>query len=170
MPNVKLTVTGFYFRRTVDVPAGASVINVMEEARSQNGNVQIPTDPASDSAWFDFELGQMGRFVKRISIEYDQRPQSNQTLDGRPFCPPTLTKGTYAFTDGGSTNPQWTWQYYIRRESDQVITAEQIIIPATESSARYELQDGDTIIWRLIGICIEPTEGTGKPSGIVPYV
>ncbi|MFN3193093.1 MAG: hypothetical protein ACE361_21465 [Aureliella sp.] len=157
MKNAILDVTGMFFRTSVSVKDDASVLDVMQAAKAQGG------DPS-----FDFEPDASGRFLKRVTVDY---------LD--PTDPPTSRQdpnrtypiGRYTWDDeaNGQTNPQLVWQYYVFDAGGKLLTGPEgpqgkrkIVAFADSYKEGLELDNGYSIVWRLVAIFIAPNGGSIK--------
>ncbi|MEM1451584.1 MAG: hypothetical protein AAF957_08550 [Planctomycetota bacterium] len=152
--KVTLSVTGFYFQRTVDVLPGASVKDVMD---------QVVAATASEDSIFQYmaeQPNQPDSYLATISIFHAKPVTSRKGEPGKPKR--QYPAGLYTFTDGGQTNPAPVWQYYIFDANGGLKSADQIEVPFGQSNAMYPLADGDTIVWRLVGICVGPTATPAK--------
>lgn len=160
---INLDIAGFYYRISVPADGIVTVLDLMNAAkgiRSDNGGV------------LDFRLDFYDRFIETISVNYDRasNPESRQE-NLTPSLPKRRPTGLYSFTDDvtdpanrisspGRVPGLHAWQYYIS-DSTGVMKSQigptglRGIAPVAESDQLpfgAPLADGDTVVWRLIGI------------------
>lgn len=73
-------------------------------------------------------------------------------------------EGFYYLEDDLGINPIKTWQWYIVKPDGTIFNFGTKFVPfsLTVASGGYEVQDGDTIVWRLLSIVTDPIELTPR--------
>lgn len=147
--TIKIDITGFYYEQKIDAEGIVTVEDAMRAAAQS---------PAPNGGILSVSSDLNG-FVNSITVEYPStaRPVSRQSGGPRPV-------GTYSYDDnplnGGNVIPgsgnvdgQLAWQYYVRR-GGAVVNADRRIVPfdRSDEGSVGPLQDGDVIVWRLVGI------------------
>jgi len=139
MIKVNVSIVGFYFGLEVEVPDGASIQDAMVAAMN-NSRGQDPS--------FTFTATSYGT-LSNVTVVHTSRAQSRNSDK-------TYDPGVYSYTDDPDVgNPSLVWQYYIFSSEDERREKRGTEIPFAKNPLK--LQDGDQIIWRLVGICTGPT-------------
>lgn len=86
-----------------------------------------------------------GQEIDSITVEFNERPRLN-----RPY-----EVGMYVLKDSQVTNPNLVLQYYIVDANNVQKNRNNRTAPFT-SAPDAVIQDGDTIIWRQVSICVGP--------------
>lgn len=161
---ITLDIAGFYYRGSVP-PSG--IVTVLELMKALRG-VRTP-----NGGVLDFRLDRDDRFIETISVDYDRtsNPESRQQ-NLTPSLPKRRPTGLYSFTDDvmdpanrisspGRVPGLHAWQYYVSdidgkmKSQFNPTTGLRGIAPVAESDQDpfgAPLADGDTVVWRLIGI------------------
>jgi hypothetical protein len=164
---ITLDITGFYYSFQVPYRNDLkTVFDLMKAAmgeKSNNGGIMT----------FSLEEPPKDDFLSSITVKYGPtgKPTSRQTnLD--PTIPPLRPTGTYSFTDDvtkpanrissgepGGVPGLLTWQYYIIDKNGVLQSGagsdrKRTIVPMklSDKNGQRALQDGDTVVWRLVGI------------------
>lgn len=137
--KVKVSIVGFYFEIDVDLKEGATISDAMDAASVAS---------LGTNAEMVFSADAYG-FLSMVTVLHKERAKSRNSKR-------TYDKGTYSFTDDAARgNPALIWQYYIFSKDDQRQEERGSEIPFRKS--KTTLQEGDQVIWRLVGICTGPT-------------
>ncbi|MDP4021039.1 hypothetical protein Q8W71_00245 [Methylobacterium sp. NEAU 140] len=148
---IKLDITGFYYSIDVDSSGVTTVLDVLNRAngiRSPNGGVLS----------FRLDKG----FVSSLTVEYDGQSSPKSRQNNSPFGP-NRPVGIYSYTDdvfsqsnrisnSGNIPGLLAWQYYIFDSAGKQKSGDRTIVPVSKASTTFQIQDGDRIVWRLIGI------------------
>ena len=168
MPKVTLDIAGFFFDRTVTIPKGSTVEDLMQAVKKAND----PKD--TSSAIFDFQpgIGKESGFIDEISILHRGGSAKSRQKGGRVY-----PDGLYSYADdpvemkkkrlspeGKDSGIVLAWQYYVyskksvdkNRENSGI---KREIVPFSDSKRDYPLENGDTVVWRLVALSLGPTKG-----------
>lgn len=168
MPQVTLDIAGFFFDKTVKIPKGSTVKDLMQAVKDAND----PND--NKTAIFDFRegIGQESGFIDEISILHRGNSAKSRQKGGRVY-----PDGLYSYADdpvekkkkrlspeGKDSGIVLAWQYYVysKKSVDKNREGSGIkreIVPFSDSKKDYPLEDGDTVVWRLIALSLGPTKG-----------
>ncbi|MEM7477966.1 MAG: hypothetical protein AAF483_23515 [Planctomycetota bacterium] len=157
--TVQLRVVGIYYNRpiTFEVEPGTTptVFSVMKAARDQF--------PISSPEGFDFvSTASTNPSMEVIrhnfsgSYDFDGNGVTTDPVDGPTLRGRSRSAGTYELGEQAIRGGLVGWQYYVVRGNTVVSTT-----PASrgfQSFAKFEVQDGDKVIWRLVAIATENTE------------
>ena len=158
--TVQLRVVGIYFNTPITFEsASPSIASLMYEA-SKQFPIDLPggfaytstksTDPSVVSISHNFN----GRF------DYDGNGSTADSVDGLTLAGETLKAGIYELIEQSIAGGLVGWQYYVIRGKDVVSTTP----PSRgfQSYSKFILQDGDKVIWRLVGIAKTPVKRTSR--------
>lgn len=155
MAQVTLDIVGLYFDATTTVPDGSTIKDVMLQIEAETRN-------EAKRLVFGTEIRSNGReFIDWIMVQHSERPVSRQRKEK------TYPAGTYVASDTDTEVLENTrikgltlvWQYYLydrsgvdksRKKGGQLTRK---IVPFSEE----KVEDGDHIVWRLVGIMVEPS-------------
>lgn len=179
MPRVNLEITGFFYRREVLVPDGASTVKeVMDAAEELSGFPKLVVIPEA-----------AGGFLKTIIVSHAGNTAiSGQTQVDGSSVSRTYPDGVYVGEDdkvsfsANEQNPILVsddglsqvnaWQYYVYDASSVDLNRQagaRRIVPYTNpfpsTEAPRPFQDDDTVVWRQVTISVAPTFGTNS-SGL----
>lgn len=180
---VEVDITGFYFDEKVIIKKGSTVFDVMKAVRDKTANAEKKltfSDAVDDPATEKDE----NRFLRSITVTYTGSavPRSRQSYTPKKerlfhFADTPQQKIT-AMEGGqpkeGAAPGALAWQYYVLSKplsdgSGRVLKNvigngnQRRIVPFKDSASAnggIELEDGDRIVWRLVGIF-----GTDDPTG-----
>jgi hypothetical protein len=154
MINVKFRVIGIYFGSTpndedsvtkeilVSVAENPTVYDVMKAVviKAVAGGI-----PGVRLFGFTPVFAAPGQEIDSITVEFTEPPRRD-----RPYA-----EGTYVLEDSKSTNPNRVLQYYIVN-ADGVQKNRNNKTATFTSAPDAEIEDGDTVIWRQVSICVGP--------------
>lgn len=152
---ITLDITGFYYSIDVSEVGANSVLDVLNranEVRSPNGGV------------LSFELedaGDRGKFVKRLTVTYDENSNPVTRQKDNPRLPLERKKGVYSYVDNvldlsnrigneGTVPGLLAWQYYVFDRNGMTQNQDRKIRSA--SLGVFPFADGWRVVWRLVGI------------------
>jgi hypothetical protein len=159
MPNINVTITGFYFGiQDVVVDANDSVADAMRKAAAKSV-ADHAVDPLKPLLIFETT----GDFCTRIGAIHFEPPRSRQKDNPEGL---DLQPGIYIYEDKSlGQNPVPSWQYYVndlngvpktKRDpsGDRYIVGCEVsdVAGAGGVPAALEFDNRDTIVWRLISI------------------
>jgi hypothetical protein len=171
--KVRLRIVGLYFNTTVKINdnINLTVRDVMDEYIRLNPNISVvggleyvryPKTGGSD----DFVRTLTYHFGGKYDFNGDG--DTNDAVDGKSLGNKTIAKGIYTLSedleDGipgyqAGNKVGLAWQYYVVGANGKVKSA----TPASRQfssfgkvSPDYDIEDGDTIIWRLVAIARKP--------------
>ncbi|MEO0938943.1 MAG: hypothetical protein AAFY38_12390 [Pseudomonadota bacterium] len=180
---VTLDIAGFYFSKTVHLPEGSTVEDLMKE-------VKKTTSSQTPSLDFDTETILGRRFVDSITIEHSEATAQSRQKDKTTGVqrPRVYPAGTYSnadeavrFKDNDPDKPLiavdrnktgvMAWQYYVY-DADGVDvnrkSGPRRIVPFSDPFTTVDadgneqirgLKKNDTVVWRLIMIRTRPDTG-----------
>ena len=180
MPRVNLEITGFFYRREVLVPNGATTVKeVMNAAEALTGFPKLVVIPEA-----------AGGFLKTLIVSHaGDTADSGQTKGNGASVGRTYPDGVYVGEDDKvsfSPNEQnpilvsedglaqvRAWQYYVynanfvdlnrQAGSRRIVPYTSPFLPSAEAPRPF--QDDDTVVWRQVTISVAPTFGTNS-SGL----
>jgi len=172
MPKVKLDIAGMYFSFEASVAAGACVKDVMDD-------VAVKTRaPGYEGPRFRYSTETIGTFLSLNGIRIDHEngsAKSRQTLSDQPVAR-VYPDGIYRYDDDAvdfkngllvGTDPTknyvLAWQYYVYDKNGveharKDGASRRIVSFAEKDPAKmgYVLEDGSTVVWRLVAIFYKP--------------
>lgn len=173
--TVKIDVAGFYYRKAgVVVPKNATVLDALAKARADDIDAHLKggSGPILD---FSIETGPtQGLFINEISILHSTDAISGQDAARK------YPAGRYAYaddpvgvdpvtkrlirTDALEVPYVLAWQYYLYDSEGRDLARAGNASRHVEPASGKKLDQDVTIVWRLIAIFLEPTEGVGIKS------
>ncbi len=133
---ISLRVVGIFFNTQVDLgAAGGTVADVLNKA------VTTPTQNVIRFAYLD----PVGRDVSAFFVEFSGN--FNSRISGRPY-----PAGEYFLTENLDGNPYRVWQYYIFDADGRQVLND----PSFTPYFRAQVQDGWSVVWRLVTILNGP--------------
>jgi hypothetical protein len=158
--TVQLRVVGIYFNTPITFEsANPTIASLMYEASKQlpidlPGGFAYTSTLSTDPSVVSVSHNYSGRF------DFDGNGSSSDPVDGPTLRGITLPAGIYELKEQSIADGLVGWQYYVVRDNQVVSTT-----PASRgflSYAKFLLQDGDKVIWRLVGIAKAPVKKTSR--------
>jgi hypothetical protein len=159
--HVTIDIAGMYYRRSIDVPKGSTIKEIMEALKVSD---QTATDFQLD---YSTEKYAEREFIDGISVRHLQPAVSRQDSTR------TYDAGLYEYYDDGVTvqdgrfvpsdpNKSYVlaWQYYVYdangRDRDRAnVNSTRTVVPFSEQ----KINDVSLIVWRLVAIFLKPSYG-----------
>ncbi len=188
--KINLDIAGMYYsRHAITVPVGSTVKDVMLEA------VRLDTTSPNRRLSFTGETSPNGQeYLSSIEIAHLVPAESRQ-LSGRlypvgryvgrdtpvSFVQSSVTGSSPVISaDDGSLRSVLAWQYYVydknfvdknrragKSSAKDKASMGRSIIPYNTADEQNALEEGDTIVWRLVVIFIKPTFPLDMPVAIM---
>lgn len=165
MKDVTLRIVGLYFNKKVKVDDTVKTVQgVMDAYIKDNGNLAKPGGLAYFHETDDDTLREVlynyeGKFD--INVETPKVENQGKTLGGK-----TLKAGVRSLRElRVDDNVILAWQYYVENtagKNKSKTKAAANFKPFGDKDADYKIEDGDTIIWRLVAINITAEEERKK--------
>lgn len=137
--KVHVSIVGFYFGIEVNIPKGSTISDAMQAAseKSRGSDKEFTFSPSPEG------------FLSNVTVVHKTKAKSRNSKNKRDA-------GIYSYTDDANYgNPSLVWQYYIFTKNDERREPRGSEVPFQKNKTK--LQDGDQVIWRLVGICTGPT-------------
>jgi hypothetical protein len=181
MISVNLDIAGFFFRIAVQVPANATVKDVMDAAVAATAGGPTATTPKLTYSSEDYSADPNGKTINTLTVIHaDGSAKSGQTNQDMTSTGRVYGDGIYYFTDDAVLLPKegdtvrrlrpadpnkssvQAWQYYVYDKDgvDQARKPEarsRRIVPFDSTAGGYTLTENSTVVWRLVGIFLRPT-------------
>jgi hypothetical protein len=169
MIKVKLDIAGMYYDIEVLVPIGATVEDVMKAAHGR------PNDKGA-VLYYKTESSSGEANVDIITIHHNSNSAVSRQIPKDGEETRRYAEGVYTFADDGAIeggrfvsldkqkNFVHAWQYYVynadfvdqSRKNGGSVPRKIVGFGVTENKG-YELEEGSTIVWRLVTIFVGPT-------------
>jgi hypothetical protein len=165
MRTVTLRFVGLFFNKKVVIDDTVSTVQgVMDTYIQDNGNLAKPGGlayflEADDQTLKEVLFHYEGKFD--IDVKTPKIENQGKTLGGK-----TLKAGVRSLRElRVDDNVVLAWQYYVENEqgtNKSKTKAAEKFKPFGDKEADYEIEDGDTIIWRLVAINLTEEEERKK--------
>jgi hypothetical protein len=153
--QVTLRIVGLFFNKKVQIDATVKTVKDVMDAYRKNGK-----DKTSKVGGLTYTTETHDDTIKKISFnfdgKYDFEGDSPANGNGKTLGGQHLPKRVYSLSERKlGKNSQLAWQYYVLDKSgnnkSKTKQAEEFT-PFGKKTHTYNIENGDTIIWRLVAI------------------